>query len=128
MAHVDDPAENFNDPVISEDRRSVAFSEEMVVDASYQVPGLVFVYRDGKAADLKGPDGNPHGECFDGGGSQSWAFVAAGRQFTLACAFEHGLPHEYRSLFDLATGKLIGQVPIDDDAGKPPRNAPDWAK
>jgi hypothetical protein len=46
----------------------------------------------------------------------------------MACGFEHGQAQEYRNLFDLTNGKLLGTVRVDNDAGKPPADAPAWAK
>jgi hypothetical protein len=38
------------------------------------------------------------------------------------------VPYEQRTLFDLSTGRMIGTVTVDNDTGKPPADAPAWAK
>jgi SAM-dependent methyltransferase len=129
VVRVDESQDNFEKPVISRDRRTVAFAEEIFLDSDYQVPALVFVYRDGKKVRLKGPDGKPDElECFNGGVSLNWALLDRGRRLYLDCGFEHGRTHEYRNLFDLTNGRLLETVQVDDDTGRPPANAPDWAR
>ncbi len=67
VVHVDNPRDNFLTPVISEDRRTVAFSKDVYMDASYQMPAFVFAYRVEKSIGFDAADGKPGGECFKGG-------------------------------------------------------------
>jgi len=127
VVRVDNPEDNCETPDISQDRRSLLYVEDAFIDASYQVPASVSVYRDGKRVEFRDAEGKPSGECFSGA-PLGWSFVASGQQFFISCAFEHGVPYEQRTLFDLSTGRMIGTVKVDNDTGKPPADAPAWAK
>ncbi len=129
VVNVNEPPDNFEKPVISTDKRTVAFAEDVFLDANDQVPAVVFLYCDGNMVALKGPDGKPVDfECFNRGASLDWALRDQGQRLYLACGFEHGQTHEYRNLFDPTNGKLLGTVRVDNGTGKPPVDSPDWAK
>ena len=126
----DDDAVGFDAPTISTDRRTVAWTENLQVAANHADAAFAYVYRDGRQVQMLGRDGKPVyiGGCPNGGATSDWHILAGGRQLYEACAFPHGEPFEYRSLYDLDTGKLLGSVAIDNDTGEPPTNAPAWAK
>jgi hypothetical protein len=67
VVKVDDAGDDLEKPVISAGKRTSAFVEDAFIDARYQVPAFVVVYRDGKMLAFKGPDGNVADDCFDGG-------------------------------------------------------------
>lgn len=113
-------ADAFDQLSISADRESVGWSISERVDASYPVDADFEVYRDGKP--MPGIDDSGTGIV------QSWSFWAGGKQIVLCSAFPHGLPSAHLDLYDVATGKHLGTVDVDDNTGKVPANAPAWAK
>jgi hypothetical protein len=111
--------DKFEEPAISDDRRTVAWSIENYVDASYPIPADLNAYRDGKPI--------PAFDC-GAGVIQSFSFAAGGKQIVLYCGFAHGMTYEHLCLIDVATGKTLGQVDIDNNTKMIPPGAPAWAR
>ena len=114
-----DPNTETDAPVVSEDRRSVAWSILRYVDAGYRIPADVEAYRDGKPV--------PNLQC-GGGVTLGFQFVDRGRQIALDCSFPHGVPDEHRVLIDMDTGKTLASLDVDNETGKLSPNAPAWAR
>ena len=122
VERVADQQVSFDDPIISEDRLSVGWSIEEHVDASYPVPGDITLMRNGKVEPW---------DCLEdrgGGAADGWRFLAGGKQAVVTLAFEHGLPYAHSDLIDLDTGRCLGHVDYDNTTGKPPADAPAWAR
>jgi len=114
-----DPDTETAAPVVSKDRRSVAWSILRYVDASYRIPADVEAYRDGKPV--------PNLQC-GGGVTLGFQFIDRGRQIALDCSFPHGVPDEHRVLIDMDTGKTLASLDVDNETGKLSPNAPAWAR
>jgi hypothetical protein len=111
--------ESFDQPVISQDRRSVGWSVERRVDATYAITADASLYQDRH-------DMAPT-EC-PGGVTEDWHFEAGGRWVVFEQAFPHGLPQTHWCPVDIASGKVLGRMFADREADKLPRHAPKWAR
>jgi len=111
--------EGFSDVQLAEDRQTLGWTETYDnCCTSYTVPLVVVLYRPGKI--LRRIDSAQM--------VWSWMFLEGGKRVAIVWGPTHGPEVGDFVLYDVKTGKVLGEVYGDADTQSLKPNAPEWAK